>query len=250
MSVTKIDGSLDFSGGVNSYVTPTIQSDRHPHGLKRNELAWLDNATVRGGGITQRTGWKNNGAIKCQLGWYQGSYMYSPLDTEFPYLITSIAGRLYKIDVDNPGAAIEITAGFPLQADPAKPEIAYFVQAEQFLVIQPGDYGTPGPIIPGVTDPNGLTLPMFWDGTSLRRSIGVNTAVATGTPHASELPAAGPMDYYMGRIWYAQGRIYSAGDIVGGPSGSILPSHVDSILNVTENPLAVGGDGGHGVCRG
>ena len=237
--ITDIDGSLDFSGGVNSYVVTTIQSERNPHGIKRSEVAWMDNATVRGGGITQRTGWKNNGDIKCSLGWYQGSYMYSPLNTEYPYIISAIAGRLYRIDVDNPSAAIELTAGQPaLPAtpvpkpatllNPAANEISYFVQAEQFLVIQAGDY---------------FMNPLFWDGTSLRRSIGVNTAVATGTPGASELPPAGPMDYYMGRIWYAQGRTYSAGDIVGGPSGSIIPSHVDSFLNVTENPLAVGGDG-------
>ena len=63
--------------------------------------------------------------------------------------------------------------------------------------------------------------------------------------HPKELPAAGPMVYYQGRIWYAYYRSYTAGDIVGGPSG--IPGHRismrDSILKVTENPLAIGGDG-------
>ena len=42
-----------------------------------------------------------------------------------------------------------------------------------------------------------------------------------------ELPAAGPMVYYQGRIWYAYFRSYTAGDIVGGPSGTggpLLPA--------------------------
>jgi hypothetical protein len=51
------------------------------------------------------------------------------------------------------------------------------------------------------------------------------------------------MVYYQGRIWYAQGRIYTAGDIVGGPSGTLANQFKDSILKVTENPLALGGDG-------
>ncbi len=62
-------------------------------------------------------------------------------------------------------------------------------------------------------------------------------------PTVTELPPALAMDYYMGRLWYAQGRIYTAGDIVGGPSGSLPYQFRDSILKVTENPLALGGDG-------
>jgi len=58
-----------------------------------------------------------------------------------------------------------------------------------------------------------------------------------------ELPAAGPMDYYMGRIWYAQGKVVSAGDIVRGTSGTAAYGFRDSILKITENPLAIGGDG-------
>lgn len=51
------------------------------------------------------------------------------------------------------------------------------------------------------------------------------------------------MVYYAGRIWYAQGRKYTAGDIVFGPSGTLAYNFTDSILKVTENPLAIGGDG-------
>jgi hypothetical protein len=225
--VIKVDGSLDFSGGVNSYLTTTVQSANNPNGLTRSQLSWLDNATVRGGGITQRTGWLNQGKVNCVLGQYQGSFMYAPLDEENPYIVSSIAGRIYRIDVDNPGAAVEITAGYPALQNPPGNPISYFEQAEQFLIIQAGDYAT---------------LPLFWDGTTMSRSIGTNPAATQGQQGISFLPPAGPMCYYMGRLWYAQGRVYSAGDIVGGPSG-ILPNKSDALLNVTENPLAVGGDG-------
>jgi hypothetical protein len=105
----------------------------------------------------------------------------------------------------------------------------FFVQGNEFCVIQAGDY---------------TTLPLFWDGTTLRQSIGINdNAVAPGTPGVNELPAGGPMDFYMGRLWYAQGTSFSAGDITGGPSGTAPYNFRDAILNVTENPLVLGGDG-------
>lgn len=75
----------------------------------------------------------------------------------------------------------------------------------------------------------------------------------TGTPGATitsgtvlsnnpELPAAGPMDYYMGRVWLANGREYVAGDIVGGSSGTAEFNNRDSILKMTENTyISLGG---------
>ena len=81
--------------------------------------------------------------------------------------------------------------------------------------------------------------------SGLTRIISLGNQVLTvGTP---EIPAAGPMVYYMGRLWYAQGRQYSAGDIVQGPSGTnVYPTFYgqrDSVLKITENPLVLGGDG-------
>ena len=105
----------------------------------------------------------------------------------------------------------------------------FFVQANEFLVIQAGDY---------------LSLPLIWDGTVLRKSMGItNNAVAPGTPGVNEIPPAGPMDFYMGRLWYAQGTSFSAGDITGGNSGTAQYNFRDAVLNVTENPLVLGGDG-------
>jgi len=116
-----------------------------------------------------------------------------------------------------------------VRANPAFEFKSYFCQGEEFLVIQAGDYLTPA---------------LFWDGQVLRRSIGItNAAVAAGTPGVNEIPPAGPMDYYMGRFWYGQQSKFSAGDIVGGNSGTLKYDFRDSILNVTECPLVLGGDG-------
>jgi hypothetical protein len=105
----------------------------------------------------------------------------------------------------------------------------FFEQANEFLVIQAGDK---------------TSLPLIWDGTVLRKSLGINdSAVAPGTPGVNEIPPAGPMRFYMGRLWYSQANSFGAGDITGGTSGTAQYQFRDAVLNVTENPLVVGGDG-------
>lgn len=221
------DGQLDFSGGVDSISVPTIQSVRNPNGLKRSQLAWLDGGTVRDGGILPRGGFSRLGVIHDKTGLFQGQFMYEPIGAD-PYLIVCISGHVYQVIPGTPPTITDLSQKFG-QFMPASQTHFYFVQGEEFLIIQAGDF---------------VTLPLFWDGTTLRRSIGItSTAVPPGTPGVNEIPAAGPMVYYMDRIWYAQGRQYSAGDIVGGPSGTLAYNFRNSILNVTENPLVLGGDG-------
>src|ERR1051325_1821858 len=276
---TIVDGSIDFSQSVDSLKTTTIASPRNPNGLARSEVAWLNNMTVRDGGITIRNGWQRMGRCHSGNAIFQGKFMYHPTDGN-PYVMASIGGHIYKIDPDNADAAIDLSTS-PGLVNPSGQLQSYFVQGEQFLVIQAGDY---------------VTLPLFWDGATLRRSVGLSATsglvlvvagfqlnnfivptqggqtglgfppvlaagdtirmIQSGTtssigdfqvtsysvteadmikldpnqqayttnikvdiyqviaPSTAELPAAGPMDYYMGRIWYAQGRIYSAGDTV------------------------------------
>lgn len=137
-----------------------------------------------------------------------------------PYLIASIGGQIWMADPNGAGPVnLSTLSGL---SNPPNVEHAYFCQGESFLVIQAGD---------------GVTLPLFWDGVTLRRSKGLP---------GSELPAAYAMVYYMQRIWYAYGdlKTYVAGDIVGNKfSGTAAYNFTDSILKVTENPLAIGGDG-------
>lgn len=374
-----IDGSWDFSAGCDSGKVTTIASELMPNGLKRNQLAWLSNATCRGGGITQRTGWQPLCTVHSGAAVYQGGWLY---DNSFqggnPYLLLMIEGNLFQVRVDTNNAVANLTTAVPLANPPLEPQ-SYFAQGEEFAVIQAGD---------------GTTLPLFWDGTTLRRSTGagfvsgvtaanfvvppfneyvditlvapyigainqvvviggefylqvdrlnsctllnvdnagvgniypagtqvfdgVGTLIGTtlvsfitpiiGNPVAlpvwitpfptaplnvvidgtnwqitaapdatvpapaanheyfvnltqdpgppavtvvfpvnlntiGEIPPATAMDYFMGRLWYAQDRQYTAGDIVLGPSGTQPYRKRDSILKITENPLALAGDG-------
>jgi hypothetical protein len=220
-----IDGQADWSAGVDSGRIPTIASANYPQGLARDKLAWGNNLTVRGGGISPRTGYKPVvKGLGTQL--YQGGYMYEP-DFAFPYLILQIGGQIFQINVGTDNSVVNLSAMFGFTNPPNIPQ-AHMCQGEQFLVIQAGDFG----LVPVPTNP------LFWDGATLRRSNGF---ISVGNP-ANELPPANAMDYYMGRLWYARARSYIAGDIVGGPSGSPAYDNRDSILKVTENPIAIAGD--------
>jgi len=154
--------------------------------------------------------------------------MYEPRDGSNPYLILLISGNVIKYDV-NAMATINLSTVFGLTHPPTVDQ-AFFCQAEEFLVIQAGD---------------GVTLPLIWDGALLRRSVGIisatNTPIGGVTPF-NEIPAATCMDYYQGRLWYAQGRTYGAGDIVGGTAGAAYYNRRDAVIKVTENPLCIGGD--------
>ena len=154
------DGQLDFSGGVNSLVPPTVASPQAPNGLKRNCLAWLNNATVRGTGITSRAGWQYLTTIHNGTLLHQGSVLYRPV-TGDPYLISSIGGHIFKTDL----TTFQITDLMPTGiTNPPNEPYAYFVQGEEFLVIQAGD---------------NQTLPLFWDGSTLRRSLGPSISFGT-----------------------------------------------------------------------
>lgn len=218
--------------GVNSIKTTTVASPLNVNGLQRSELSWLDNGTVRNGGISQRPCWVLKGSLS-YLGAYHGSYVYQP-DYDYPYHIAVIGGQVFKIDPDHISNAKNLSQQFGVSFPPNLNR-CYFCQAENYLIIQADD---------------AVSFPLFWDGTTLRRSKGITDVHATNAspPHTNEIPAAGPMCYYMGRVWYAQGRSYSAGDIVNGPTGwpagnPNFNRQRDSVLCVQENPLCVGGDG-------
>lgn len=220
------DGTSDFSLGVDASRTPTLQSEKNPNGLPRNGLAWLINASTRGGGIIQRTGWQDIVPGVSPAALYQGKHVYEPRDAN-PYLIVAIAGHIIKVLLESPYTVTDLSAHFGVSL-PATQPFFYFCQGHEFLVIQAGDL---------------VTNPLFWDGTTLRRSNGL-TGNVTGA-NINELPPAGPMLFYGERMWYAQNDIVTAGDIARNQSSGTQATYNfrDSILRVTENPLALGGDG-------
>lgn len=229
-----VDGSLDFSLGCDSSRVTTVQSQANPNGLARQKLAWMVNCTVRNGAIEQRRGLQFITKIHDGSKPYQGGWLYEQ-QTGSPYLVVSIGGVIYAVRVDTDNSVVNLSAPGNLtnNATIAK---SYMCQGESYLVMQSGDW----------QPNNNGTLPLFWDGTTLRRSLGVISTnnVPTGVQPYNEIPSALAMCYYQGRIWYSNGRIYTAGDIVGDTaSGTLATKFTDSVLKVTENPLAIGGDG-------
>lgn len=226
--VARRDGSVTFDGGTNSIAVTTLAGEGNPNGLQRNQTAWMNNCTCRDGGITQRAGILYFTTIINNPDYlFQGCALYDPFGADDPYLIAVVSGNVIKVHLTT-GVVTNLSEQFGLTNNPTEP-FAFFVQAEEFMVIQSGD---------------GVMLPLFWDGATLRRSKGItNIAVTPGTPGVNEIPAATAMEYYMGRLWYAEGRVFSAGDIVYGTSGTAAYRFRDAVLNVTENPLVVGGDG-------
>jgi len=210
-------GQEDFSYGVDSSRIPIIRSQRNPNGLPQNALAWLVNGTVRGGAIQQRYAFNELTRVHDGTAIYQGGILYD--NSAFggnPYLLLFIGGRTYTVRVDQQNQVVDVTGAFP---DPPTAPKAYAAQGEQFAFKQAGD---------------GVTLPLIWDGLKLFRSAGLA---------GQQLPPATAMVYYMGRLWYAQNRKFTAGDVVDGPSGTLAYANTDSIFHVTENPLAAAGDG-------
>ncbi len=227
------DGQLDWSQGVNSAVVTTIATQQVPNGIKRNQLPWLINGTVRGGAIGQRTGFQPvvQGAPWDGTGIFQGAYMYQP-DFNDPQIMLAIGGTLWAIRPDSNFSIRNLSAAFGgLTMPPTEPQ-AFFSQAEMFLVWQCGDI---------------VTKPIFYDygidairAESMRRSLGF-VGIADPT---NEIPPAGPSDFAQQRLWYSFGRTYCAGDISGNHASGTAPyDYRDSVIHVTESPVANAGDG-------
>lgn len=151
------DGSTTFEGGVDSGRLPTVRSESNPTGLRRNQLAWAINCTMRGGGILQRPAWlKIVDQFSHDGDLFQGGALYVP-DGDVPYALASIGGRIIRFNVWTNGAVIDLSQQFSL-FNPGAVEKAFFCQGENVMVIQAGDF---------------VTLPLFWDGATLRRSNGI-----------------------------------------------------------------------------
>lgn len=238
------DGAFDWIGGVDSNAVTTVRSALVPHGLRRDQLAWLSNATVRGGAISPRDGWNPLVKITDSTGIWQGGFIYEPIAGGDPYIVCVISGHLYSVSMDAPYTVTDLTVKYEQAPFPIT-EQCFFCEAEGFLIIQAGDYED---AIAAATTP---TLPMFYHSAfsshaeSLRYSRGIFSPNAPpGAFPWQELPPGMAMVYYQNRVWIAQGRLLVAGDIAGDySSGSAFYSYRDSVLEVTESPLIVGGDG-------
>lgn len=233
--VRLVDGQFSWSQGVNSDAPRTKASSFVPDGVKHNQTAWCINGNMRGGPIGQRPTLQPLVGDAPWSGIFQGGWLYQPDFTD-PILIFVIGGRVYRVRVDTDNSVTDISALYATGSDDLTMplvEQCHFTQSEMFLIIQAGDF---------------KTLPLFYDfgvegirPESLRRSNGL---VFPGVSSSqNEIPSAGPMDYYAQRTWYAFGRGYVGSDIVDNTSsGSSAFDFRDSVLKLTENPVAYGGD--------
>lgn len=207
-----VDTQQDWSGGVDSSRVPEFQSRSSPHGLGRNELAWLESGTVRGGGISSRDGVQPLVQGVKWPGVYQGGFMYEPLNGN-PYLMLDIGGRVYQVRVDTDNSVHDATGSFPRSATIDQ---HWHCQAEEFLIFQ-----------------DGAAEPLVWNGSALNKISGMGGI-------APYLPTGTAMAYQNGRVFVASGgRQYLVGDIVNGPPNL----NTSNVLHASENSSFPGGGG-------
>lgn len=193
------DFLFSFERGVNSGVEAVL--------LLKNQLAWGENVTVRGGYATHRPPIKrqtlnyqgntpqDQAALQAAVeqGKFQGSAVYRP-DTGLSQIVAAISGRLFafipigttwnvseimvsKITVDT-GATTVYGGGVAPNPNwlNAEAEQVWMTQAEKWLIIR-----------------DGISLPAFYDGATCRTSYGASVVLATaaGVPVPNHPPAIG-----------------------------------------------------------
>lgn len=162
---------------MDSDKTPILATQANPNGLRYNQVAWLNNATVRGGGISPRPGWVRLLVmpVAASARWGE-AIMYET--SGLPYIVCMIEGRVYAVRVDTDNSVTDVSAltGLTMPWH----ELPFMAQGEEFVVIQAGDLST---------------LPLFfWDDNismHMRRSLGPNPAPYGVVAVATVAPAVG-----------------------------------------------------------
>ena len=198
-----VDGISSLEGGMDSGRSPSM--------IGKNQVAYAQNVTFRGGFARTRAGFKRiklasgSATTAMEDAKFQGAHYYQHSNGSGSIIVVA-GGNTYKISPPTSGAewsVTDITNSITMSSTVSR---VHFLQAENHLIIQ-----------------DGANLPLLWDGSTVSRSNATTNQVPVGTA----------MAYGNGRIWVAQGRSFVAGDILGGAS---------TILQFTENDrLANGG---------
>lgn len=151
--------------------------------LKKNQLSFATNLTVRQGFATDRPPYvKRTIAFPdvptqeaFEEGLFQGAGYYQP-DSGPQSVFASISGRLYQIVVNGDTFTLEekTVSGDPNPADATQ---SWMWQAENYLIVN-----------------DGASLPVFFDGSTSRRSYGPSQTLASATatdPPAGTVPEIG-----------------------------------------------------------
>lgn len=162
-----------LEAGMNSGLDPLL--------LERNQAAFLANMTVRDGFASTRPPVTRRLTITypstdiqtaVEQGLWQGCGYYNP-DSGPQSLFASISGRIFQfLVVDNDVTVTERT--IVGDANPATATQAWIWQSENYLIFQ-----------------DGVSLPLFWDGTTMRRSYGPSVLLATTDAGPYNVPEIG-----------------------------------------------------------
>lgn len=172
-STEKFEFLADLVGGMDSGQAPEY--------LENNTAAFILNGTVRAAYLHNRPAYRNirltfpDDATRLAFtgGLFQEAQFYKPDNNGTEYLLTAISGRLYKILPDALGNATvtDVTGGFP--QSPTAPQ-NWMWQAEEFMIWN-----------------DGINLPVFYDGTITRRSLGQSGPLAIQTTKVTPPVAPG-----------------------------------------------------------
>lgn len=170
------DYLFSFPKGMDGGVDPLL--------LPKDQLANSVNATVRGDFIAQRPTYKTipmaldlpYAAAFLPTGVFQGAGYYSP-DTGPESIVMAVGGTLLKVTPDAFGGSTVDDITIPGDPIPTSQFLTWMKQAENYLIVN-----------------DGLSLPIYYDGASSRRSLGpVSLFLGTVVSLTNELnpPAIG-----------------------------------------------------------
>ena len=158
-----IDGLVTFENGMDSGVLPFL--------LPRNKLSFGTNCAVRGGFVTHRPvfqkialNYPSNSSIQSAVerGLWQNGVYYKP-DFGSETMCAAIGGRLFQFTPLITGYASDVReVTIPGDPNPATVSLNWMWQSERWLIWN-----------------DGLNLPVIFDGTTSRRSMGSSHILAT-----------------------------------------------------------------------
>jgi len=156
-----IDGIGSLDAGINAGLAPQL--------LPPNQVAMATNMTFRGGYGTHRPPIREisldfKGDLVLQESVihkaFQGACFYQP-DTGAQSLMASIGGHLFQFFPSGTTCPV-LDVSVPNDPNPTSPQQAWLWQSERFVIVN-----------------DGVSLPIFFDGSISRRSNGVNKVLAT-----------------------------------------------------------------------
>lgn len=202
------DALADFALGVNSGLDPFQ--------VPNNQLSFAVNATVRGNFVTNRPpyqlhslGFVGGQEIQTAMegGLFQGATYYAP-DAGPQQLIAQIGGRLFAFTPNVSSYETDVVdISIPGDFNPANAPQAWLRQAERWVIVN-----------------NGLSVPIFYDGVSSRRSLPLSvvqgTSILASQPFTPAIngtmvltlsaPYTGPMNIAVQLVEYDVNDIVSA----------------------------------------